>query len=53
LDIFPYIELGLDTARQIAAVVGVAFATYLVLLDPRTKTLFTGSRSPDEAPLSR
>ncbi|MDF9276611.1 polyprenol phosphomannose-dependent alpha 1,6 mannosyltransferase MptB [Arthrobacter sp. EH-1B-1] len=53
LDIFPYIELDLGTARQIAAVVGVAFATYLVLLDPRTKTLFRGSRSTDQLPLSR
>lgn len=43
LDIFPYIELSLDTARQIAAVVAVAFATYLVLLDPRTRTLFRGN----------
>ncbi len=40
LDIFPYIDLALNTARQIAAVVGVAFALYLVFLDPRTKTLF-------------
>ncbi len=40
LDIFPYIELSLHTARQIAAALGVAFAAYLVLLDPRTKALF-------------
>ena len=53
LDIFPYIELSLHTARQIAAVVAIAFATYLVLLDPRTKTLFRGSGSPDQVPLSR
>lgn len=52
LDIFPYIELSLQTARQIAAVVGVAFATYLVLLDPRTKTLFRGPASPKDVALN-
>ncbi len=49
LDIFPYIELSLHTARQIAAVVGVLFATYLVLLDPRTKTLFRNERQSSDA----
>lgn len=53
LDIFPYIELSLHTARQIAAAIGVAFATYLVLLDPRTKTLFRGSGASAGAALSR
>ncbi|MBJ2119968.1 polyprenol phosphomannose-dependent alpha 1,6 mannosyltransferase MptB [Arthrobacter sp. MSA 4-2] len=40
LDIFPYFELSLTVARQIAAVVAFAFALYLVFLDPRTKVLF-------------
>lgn len=53
LDIFPYIELSLHLARQIAAVVAVAFATYLVLLDPRTKTLFRGDSQPSEVPVTR
>lgn len=52
LDIFPYIELSLHTARQLAAVLGVAFATYLVLLDRKTRTLFRGSRSTEKAPLT-
>jgi hypothetical protein len=40
LDIFPYFELSLTVARQIAAAVAFAFALYLVFLDPRTKVLF-------------
>ncbi|WP_323958583.1 hypothetical protein GC088_08415 [Arthrobacter sp. JZ12] len=53
LDIFPYIEVSLHTARQLAAVVGVAFATYLVLVDPRTKSLFQRTSEPASDPLSR
>ncbi|NJC22513.1 hypothetical protein BJ994_001589 [Arthrobacter pigmenti] len=53
LDIFPYIELSLHTARQIAAAVGVAFASYLVFLDPRTKTLFRGAPQAAELSVSR
>lgn len=52
LDIFPYIELSLHTARQLAAVLGVAFAVYLVLLDPKTKTLFRGRGSTELVPLT-
>ncbi|MHA7140839.1 polyprenol phosphomannose-dependent alpha 1,6 mannosyltransferase MptB [Arthrobacter sp. Sr33] len=40
LDIFPYFELSLTVARQVAAVVALGFACYLVFLDPKTKILF-------------
>lgn len=40
LDIFPYIAIDLAMARNIAAVVAVGFAMYLVFLDPKTKILF-------------
>lgn len=40
LDIFPYFELSLTVARQVAAVVALGFALYLVFVDPKTKILF-------------
>ena len=40
LDIWPYFEFSLSAARQIAAVTAVAFALYLIFLDPKTKILF-------------
>ena len=40
LDIWPYFEFSLSAARQIAAVTAVAFALYLIFLDPKTKVLF-------------
>ena len=40
LDIFPYIEFDLDMARLLAGIVAVAFALYLVFLDPKTRKLF-------------
>ncbi|MBG6180176.1 polyprenol phosphomannose-dependent alpha 1,6 mannosyltransferase MptB [Arthrobacter sp. CAN_A1] len=48
LDIFPYFELSLTVARQVAAVVALGFALYLVFLDPKTKILF---RKRYEAPV--
>ncbi len=40
LDIFPYLEVSLTLARQLAVVIALAFALYLVFLDPRTKLLY-------------
>jgi alpha-1,6-mannosyltransferase len=40
LDIFPYFDLSLAVARQVAAVVALAFALYLVFVDRSTKVLF-------------
>ncbi|MBM7848813.1 polyprenol phosphomannose-dependent alpha 1,6 mannosyltransferase MptB [Arthrobacter roseus] len=40
LDIFPYFEFSLTMARNIAAGVAIAFALYLIFLDPKTKALF-------------
>lgn len=40
LDIFPYIDIDLNAARLLAAVVAVGFALYLVFLDPWTRRLF-------------
>jgi len=48
LDIFPYFDLSLLVARQLAAVTALAFAFYLVFLDPRTKVLFRKRYRPLE-----
>ncbi|KNC19133.1 membrane protein [Arthrobacter sp. RIT-PI-e] len=48
LDIFPYFDLSLSVARQLAAVTALAFALYLVFLDPRTKVLFRRRYRPLE-----
>ena len=40
LDIFPYFDLSLTMARQVAAVVALGFALYLVFVDRSTKVLF-------------
>lgn len=40
LDIFPYFEFDLMMARNIAALVAIAFALYLIFVDPKTKILF-------------
>jgi len=48
LDIFPYFDLSLLVARQLAAVTALAFAFYLVFLDPRTKELFRKRYRPLE-----
>ncbi|MCQ1947301.1 MULTISPECIES: polyprenol phosphomannose-dependent alpha 1,6 mannosyltransferase MptB [unclassified Arthrobacter] len=40
LDIWPYFEFSLSAARQIAAVIALGFALYLIFLDPKTKVLF-------------
>ncbi|KQN96738.1 hypothetical protein ASF21_15365 [Arthrobacter sp. Leaf234] len=46
LDIFPYFDLSLTVARQVAAVVALGFALYLVFLDRSTKVLFRRRYSP-------
>ncbi|MFC3299434.1 hypothetical protein FJV46_13735 [Arthrobacter agilis] len=46
LDIFPYFDLSLAVARQLAAVAALAFALYLVFLDRSTKVLFRRRYSP-------
>ncbi|WP_298251318.1 polyprenol phosphomannose-dependent alpha 1,6 mannosyltransferase MptB [uncultured Arthrobacter sp.] len=46
LDIFPYFEFSLMMARQVAAVVALAFALYLVFLDRSTKVLFRRRYTP-------
>lgn len=48
LDIFPYFEFSLLMARQIAAVVALGFALYLVFLDRSTKVLFRRRYRPLE-----
>ncbi|MEH0109076.1 polyprenol phosphomannose-dependent alpha 1,6 mannosyltransferase MptB [Tersicoccus sp. MR15.9] len=40
LDVFPYLNVDLNLARQLAAVIGVGFALYLIFVDPRTSRLF-------------
>jgi uncharacterized membrane protein YccC len=40
LDIWPYFDFSLTAARQIAAVIALGFALYLIFLDPKTKVLF-------------
>ncbi|MCC3270004.1 polyprenol phosphomannose-dependent alpha 1,6 mannosyltransferase MptB [Arthrobacter gengyunqii] len=40
LDIWPYFDFSLSAARQIAAVIALGFALYLIFLDPKTKVLF-------------
>ncbi|CEA08380.1 hypothetical protein BN1051_01725 [Arthrobacter saudimassiliensis] len=49
LDIWPYFEFSLSAARQIAVVTALAFALYLIFLDPKTKTLFR-KKLTDPAP---
>ncbi|WP_394253366.1 polyprenol phosphomannose-dependent alpha 1,6 mannosyltransferase MptB [Arthrobacter pityocampae] len=46
LDIFPYFEISLAVARQIAGVIALGFALYLVFVDRSTKVLFLSRYRP-------
>lgn len=40
LDVFPYLNVDLNVARQLAALIGLGFTLYLIFLDPRTSRVF-------------
>lgn len=46
LDVFPYLDLDLNSGRLIAAVVALSYGVYLWFIDPATRRLFHGRYQP-------